>query len=77
MICKDCEEQISAYMDNELGHQEKILIESHLVKCESCRHFWKDIIKMERDLHKAMTRCQPSIRLVSTIVDKICSNNHQ
>ena len=37
MNCFGCERNLSAYLDDELGTEERLEIESHLESCERCR----------------------------------------
>lgn len=37
MICKECKQKISLYLDNELTEEEKHLFEQHIDECDDCR----------------------------------------
>ncbi len=37
MNCYSCERNLSAYVDDQLSHDERVELETHLSECESCR----------------------------------------
>ena len=37
MNCFTCERNLSAYVDDQLSHDERLELEAHLSECESCR----------------------------------------
>ncbi|MBV1758898.1 MAG: DUF4349 domain-containing protein [Dethiosulfatibacter sp.] len=37
MICKECKQKISLYLDNELTEEEKHLFEQHIDECDDCK----------------------------------------
>jgi len=41
-------DRISAYYDNNLSLQERVIIEQHLKECEECRKFLKDLEKLDK-----------------------------
>jgi len=54
MICKGQPEKVSLYLDEMMGHEEKISFRAHLEKCPVCRNILKEyrtIRAMIRDAH--------------------------
>lgn len=43
MQCPDCVKLLYAYMDDELGREERLLVASHLKTCEACQKDWHEI----------------------------------
>ncbi|WP_164545567.1 anti-sigma factor family protein [Paenibacillus albus] len=42
------EEQLSAYLDDELGDEDRQLVEKHLESCETCRAIMEDLFTMKQ-----------------------------
>jgi predicted anti-sigma-YlaC factor YlaD len=73
------EEQISAYLDEQLSFEEKLAIETHFRECESCRAVRDDLLEISR-LFREAERFEPSPFLwnrIATDFDKESSStNH-
>jgi predicted anti-sigma-YlaC factor YlaD len=44
------EDLISAYLDDECTHEEKIQVEQHLVHCSSCRQLFDDLMQIRSSI---------------------------
>ena len=53
------EEQISAYLDEQLSSKEKLVLEAHLRDCESCRSVRDELLEVSR-LFREAERFEPS-----------------
>jgi anti-sigma factor RsiW len=53
------EEQISAYLDEQLSSEEKLALEAHLLDCESCRTVRDELSEVSR-LFREAERFEPS-----------------
>lgn len=53
------EEQISAYLDEQLSSEEKLVLEEHFRDCESCRTVRDELIEVSR-LFREAERFEPS-----------------
>jgi anti-sigma factor RsiW len=56
MNCRNCEQLLSAYLDNELGGDQMLKLRGHLAECNCCR----EELEQLREL-KAMLASVPSI----------------
>ncbi len=51
MICKECRQKISLYLDNELTEEEKTRFENHISECEDCRNELEKIKSLVKELN--------------------------
>jgi chaperonin cofactor prefoldin len=51
MICKECRQKISLYLDNELTDEEKTRFENHISECEDCRNEFEKIKSLVKELN--------------------------
>ncbi len=51
MICKECRQKISLYLDNELTEEEKTEFENHVSECEDCRNELDKIKRIVKELN--------------------------
>ncbi|SHJ01466.1 Putative zinc-finger [Dethiosulfatibacter aminovorans DSM 17477] len=51
MICKECRQKISLYLDNELTEEEKTEFENHISECEDCRNELEKIKRIVNELN--------------------------
>ena len=51
MICKECRQKISLYLDNELTEEEKTEFENHILECEDCRNELEKIKRIGEELN--------------------------
>lgn len=51
MICKECRQKISLYLDNELTEKEKTEFENHILECEDCRDELEKIKRIVDELN--------------------------
>jgi chaperonin cofactor prefoldin len=51
MICKECRQKISLYLDNELTEEEKTEFENHVSECEDCRNELEKIKRIVKELN--------------------------
>jgi anti-sigma factor RsiW len=67
-ICEDIRARGTLYLDDELQGDERLLFESHLQKCDSCRSFsdservFLDAIRQARPLHLASTELRERVK---------------
>jgi len=47
MSCKNFEEKLSAYIDGELGYEERAVLEKHLLECPSCSRHLEEMRRVE------------------------------
>ena len=52
MVCKQCQEQISDYIDGSLELGEQVQIERHLADCEPCRAVRDDLLQIVHFSHQ-------------------------
>lgn len=50
MICKECRQKISLYLDNELTEEEKTEFDNHLLECEDCKNELEKISRIIGEL---------------------------
>ena len=50
MECRDAQEQLSAWLDDELEETAKAALEAHLAGCEACRRAWGQLQALEAAL---------------------------
>ncbi|MFC9709097.1 anti-sigma factor family protein [Paenibacillus sp. NPDC056933] len=48
------EEQLSAYLDGELGHEEQVQIETHLENCSSCQSLLLELTDLKQTFSSAI-----------------------
>jgi TonB family protein len=57
MNCGDVKLNLSAYIDDELGKDEKQKVETHLKRCESCRRHYEQLVHLG-SLVRNMEQCE-------------------
>jgi hypothetical protein len=58
MSCKDIEQKLPAYLEDDLSLQEKGLVEEHLASCQQCKKAMEDLEKTE-NLIREMEEVEP------------------
>src|SRR2546422_1843911 len=70
MICTQCQELLSDYIDGALELGEQVKVESHLADCEPCRAMRDDLLQIVHFSHKLPLRA-PSASLWPRIREDI------
>lgn len=69
------EEQLSAYLDGELGQEERIRIESHLENCPSCRSLLHELMTLQQTLSSAMFALTEPADLKDRVLKAVAQEN--
>ncbi|WP_410513591.1 zf-HC2 domain-containing protein [Paenibacillus sp. BR2-3] len=68
------EDQLSAYMDDELNEDERQQVEAHLEKCESCQVLLEELLSIQSDVLHTFTLIQEpadfEMRVLGSIATK-------
>lgn len=64
---KHPEEQLSAYLDGELGEEDRMLMESHLEECPECRMLVDELLSNQRLLLSAFESISPPEELEASV----------
>lgn len=70
MTCKEIEETLSAYMEDDLASADKMLIEEHLASCQKCRSAFEDL-KKARELVQELEEVEPPPWLKLRIMSRL------
>jgi anti-sigma factor RsiW len=65
------EDQLSAYMDDELNKDERQQVEAHIETCESCQALLQDLLDMQSDVVRTFHLIQEPADLESRILQSI------
>ncbi|MCJ8013621.1 zf-HC2 domain-containing protein [Paenibacillus sp. KQZ6P-2] len=65
------EDQLSAYIDNELSEYEKKQVENHIATCDSCQALMNELIAMQSDLKQAFYSIQEPADLEDRVLQSI------
>jgi anti-sigma factor RsiW len=65
------EEQISAYIDDELCEQDRQEVENHLESCASCQRLLEELLELQSDVSQTYRMLQASNELDSQILQAI------
>jgi anti-sigma factor RsiW len=65
------EEQISAYIDDELSEQDRQEVENHLESCASCQRLLEELLELQSDVSQTYRMLQASNELDSQILQAI------
>lgn len=74
MNCKDYVFLISDYIENELKHEDRVLLEEHFHDCDNCRSFFQSFkSSIELVEYLKTEQCPPEVvtRLDRLMVEKI------
>jgi TonB family protein len=69
MICEEVRSNLSAYIDNELGDNEREMIDKHLERCGNCRREYEQLIKLG-SLVRDVERFEADEKHVMSIVSR-------
>jgi anti-sigma factor RsiW len=70
-MTKHPEDQLSAYLDDELNHDERQQVEEHIEKCESCQALLEDLLVIQRDLVQTFNLIQEPADLEVRVLQSI------
>ncbi len=70
MKCSEIEQKLSAYLDEALQNEERVIIENHLAQCGHCRYLFEDLQKTKNILG-GLDEIEPPPWLEEKIVARI------
>ncbi|BBH20379.1 hypothetical protein Back11_17240 [Paenibacillus baekrokdamisoli] len=70
-MTKHPEDQLSAYLDDELNNDERRRMEDHIEKCESCQALLEDLLVLQRDLVQTFNLIQEPADLEVRVLQSI------
>ena len=70
MLCKDIEQKLPAYLEDDLSLQEKGLVEEHLALCPQCKKALEDVEKTEK-LIREMEEVEPPPWFTQKIMSRV------
>ncbi|AIQ64170.1 hypothetical protein PSTEL_14880 [Paenibacillus stellifer] len=73
---KHPEEQLSAYLDGELGEEDRMLVESHLKECPECRMLVDELLSNQHLLLSAFESMSPREDLEASVAAHISKEAH-
>lgn len=69
------EEQLSAYLDGELGQEEQAQIESHLENCPSCQSLLLELMDLKQTFTSAMNELAVPSGLETQVMQAVAKEN--
>ena len=70
MECADIQKKLSAYIDDALSPEERMLIDEHLTSCQECNAFLADMIKTLEYIQK-IEDVEPPPWLTQKVMTKV------
>lgn len=64
------EEKLWEYLDGEITPSEKIMLETHLEKCDSCRNRLEELMLFDSEI-SSVVLAQPSLRFTKNVMELI------
>ena len=74
MDCRDIEQLVDYYLEDEMGLEEKLLFEEHLTECTCCSELvldYQQVIEVARKLGQSPIPRSVSLKLRRTLKDKV------